>query len=129
MKKIVFIVIISLIYGALQAQCFDVYIKTPNNSNVKACYSGGYSSSQVASADAYSRTFAIQVFEAGTNSYNCHGYAWYKKEGGSNIWINNVGNELNNLNVYWTDNSYYNNEDDKICIIYKYIALGAFLSE
>ena len=29
----------------------------------------------VAEADAYSRTFAITVYEAGTDSYNCHAYA------------------------------------------------------
>ncbi|MDR2773633.1 MAG: hypothetical protein LBC19_02615 [Tannerella sp.] len=101
--------IISLIYCSIQlhAQCYDFYVQTPNNSNVKACSSGGYSASQVQQADAYSRTFAIQVFDSGTNSYNCHGYAWHKKEGGSSVWINNVGNEVNNLNVYWNDNSYY----------------------
>jgi hypothetical protein len=101
--------IISLIYCSMQlhAQCYDFYVQTPNNSNVKACSSGGYSTSQVQLADTYSRTFAIQVFDSGTNSYNCHGYAWRKKEGGSSVWINNLGNELNNLNVYWNDNSYY----------------------
>ena len=26
----------------IQAQCYDLYIKTPNKSNVKACYGGGY---------------------------------------------------------------------------------------
>ncbi|MDR0699453.1 MAG: T9SS type A sorting domain-containing protein [Tannerella sp.] len=107
MKKI--FAIIPLIYCSIQlhAQCYGFYVQTPNNSNVKACSSGGYSASQVQQADTYSRAFAIQVFDSGTNSYNCHGYAWHKKEGGSSVWINNVGNELNNLNVYWNDNSYY----------------------
>ncbi|MDR1200128.1 MAG: T9SS type A sorting domain-containing protein [Tannerellaceae bacterium] len=107
MKKI--FIITSLIFYCLQlqAQCYDFYVKTPNNSNIKACSSGGYSSSQVQQADTYSRTFAIQVFDSGTNSYNCHGYAWNKKEGGSSVWINNLGSELNNLSTYWTDNSYY----------------------
>lgn len=107
MKKI--FIITSLIFYCLQlqAQCFDFYVQTPNNSIIKACSSGGYSSSQVQQADTYSRTFAIQVFDSGTNSYNCHGYAWHKKEGGNSVWINNVGNEPNNLNAYWTDYSYY----------------------
>jgi hypothetical protein len=109
MKNKDFIIVISLFCYSLQiqAQCFDFYIQTPLNHNVKACSSGGYSSSQVQQADNYSRTFAIEVFDSGTNSYNCHGYAWHKKEGGSSVWINNVGNELNNLNQYWTDGSYY----------------------
>jgi hypothetical protein len=94
----------------VQAQCFDFYVKTLNNGNVKACTSSGYSSSQIQTADAYSRTFAISsghVYESGTNSYNCHGYAWHVKEGGNKVWINNVRNETNNLNKYWNDGSYY----------------------
>jgi hypothetical protein len=109
MKKNIFIIIVVFLQCfslQLQAQCFDFYIKTPLKGNVKACSSGGYSASQVQQADSYSRTFAIEVFESGTNSYNCHGYAWHKKEGGNNVWINNLGYELNNLNMYWNDGSY-----------------------
>lgn len=90
----------------LYAQCFDFYVKTPNNGNIKACSSGGYPLWYVQQADAYSRTFAIQVFDSGTNSYNCHGYAWHVKEGGNNVWINNMGTETNNLDTYWQDKSY-----------------------
>jgi hypothetical protein len=103
-------IFVCVFYGVYtQAQCFDLYVKTPNNGNVKACTGGGYSASQVQSAEAYSRTFAISpnhVYGAGTNSYNCHGYAWHVKEGGNKVWINNLGYEANNLSTYWTDGSY-----------------------
>lgn len=106
MKKIIFTLIFSFSIIFIQAQCFDLYVKTPRQNNVKACYSGGYSSSQVASADTFSRTFAISVLGGATNNYNCHGYAWHVKEGGSQYWINNMLSEASNLNAYWNDYSY-----------------------
>lgn len=97
----------------INAQCFDRYVKTPNNSDVKVCNSGGFPDWWVQEADQTSRYYAIEVFEAGTNSYNCHAYAWYIKEGGNRCWLNNLGYEVNNLNAYWNDYSYllfdYNN--------------------
>ena len=109
MKKTFFAMLIACWQLNLFAQCNNFYVKTPHNNDVKACSSGGYSPSQVLSADAYSRTFAVTsgyVFEGGTNDYNCHGYCWNVKEGGSKVWINNVGLEANNLNTYWNDYSY-----------------------
>ncbi|MDO5666137.1 MAG: hypothetical protein Q4G63_12910, partial [Bacteroidia bacterium] len=98
---------LSCCYTTITAQCFDFYRKTPNGTNVKACRGGGYSAWQVQQADTYSRTFAIEVLEAGTDSYNCHAYAWHIREGGDKVWINNMGAETHNVNNYWLDNSYY----------------------
>jgi hypothetical protein len=68
-------------------------------------------------------TNAVTKTGNATGEYNCHSYAWYKSEGGSNnYWINmylsSEWNSLmassfsstppspNNLNKYWTDGSY-----------------------
>jgi hypothetical protein len=90
-----------------KAQCFDFYRQTPKGTNVKACTGGGYSSFQVQQADAYSRTYAIEVLEAGTDSFNCHTYAWHVSESGDKVWMNNIGNETHNIDTYWNDQSYY----------------------
>ncbi|WP_373720517.1 hypothetical protein [Bacteroides heparinolyticus] len=111
MKRIYKILLLSALLSYccinVTAQCFDFYRKTPNGSNVKACSGGGYSAWQVQQADSYSRTFAIEVLEAGTDSYNCHAYAWHVKEGGDKVWINNMHTESQNVSKYWTDSSYY----------------------
>jgi hypothetical protein len=56
----------------------------------------------VQTADAYTRTFAISnmhIYESGTDSYNCHSYAWNNMQ----HW---VANSSNMLSKYWTDYSY-----------------------
>lgn len=111
MKKILVTLFISFsIIYIVQAQCFDFYVKTPNSStpNVKACNptSASMPDWYVADADAYSKTFAITVYENGTRDYNCHAYAWHVKEDGNRVWINNGGFEAGNLNAYLNDNSY-----------------------
>ncbi|MEZ4996752.1 MAG: T9SS type A sorting domain-containing protein [Bacteroidales bacterium] len=71
------------------------------------------------------RGWTDSVYRIGpaTNKYNCHSYAWYKKEGGGNdYWINAFLNSdldafnrysyystppaPNNINRYWNDYSY-----------------------
>jgi hypothetical protein len=89
MKKILFLVLLFGYHFCIFPQCFDLYVQTPNGSNVKACTSGGYSQATVAAADAYTRTFAISannVYDSGTNSYNCHGYAWNVSAGTTITW-------------------------------------------
>ena len=88
--------------------CNDFYVKTPNNSNVKACNqtSSTMPDWAVNDADTKTRPYAIYVHENGTRTYNCHGYAWNLKEGGNKVWINNLCHEAGNLNQYWNDNSY-----------------------
>ena len=36
-----------------------------------------------------------------TRTYNCHGYAWIKHDGGGDYWLNNPGDDQ-----FWLDNSY-----------------------
>lgn len=36
-----------------------------------------------------------------TRTYNCHGYAWIKSDGGGTYWLNDPGD-----NQFWQDNSY-----------------------
>jgi len=89
------------------AQCFDFYRQTPKGSNVKACSGGGYSNWQVQQADVHSRTYAIEILEEGTDSYNCHAYAWHVSDGGDKVWISNLEYEPHNIDAYWIDKSYY----------------------
>ena len=109
MKKILFVVLISLQYG-IYGQCFDLYVQTPNNSNVKACFGLGYTPNDIFGYDDYTREYAISpshVYEGATIDYNCHGYAWHMKEGGSKVWIENTDtNGTGNVSKYWTDGSY-----------------------
>jgi len=46
------------------------------------------------------------VYDDGTDSYNCHAYAWHVSQGGDEVWINNLDSEVNNVNNYWLDGSY-----------------------
>jgi len=114
MKKIFLIILIFFsITCVVEAQCFDFYIKTPNNSNIKAC-NVSYPSWAIQQADADTRPYAITVYDSGTSSYNCHAYAWHVKEGGNKVWINNMSNEAGNLNAFWNDGSYilYNKKNN-----------------
>lgn len=43
---------------------------------------------------------AIQL-EGPTSSYNCHGYAWIKYDGGNSYWLRTPGDDQ-----FWLDNSY-----------------------
>ena len=111
MKKILFAMLFICFQYNIYAQCtnavpcFDFYIKTPNNSNVKAC-SVSYPSWFIQQADEESRAYAITVYESGTSTYNCHAYAWHVKEGKNKVWVNNICYEAGNLNAYWNDYSY-----------------------
>jgi hypothetical protein len=108
MKKIstLIILILLLVSESISAQCFDYYRQTPLGSNIKACSGGAYPDWYVQQADAQTRTYAIEVLESGTDSYNCHAYAWHVKDGGDKVWINNLGNEIHNIDNYWLDHSY-----------------------
>src|SRR6476659_623841 len=35
------------------------------------------------------------------SSYNCHNYAWVKRDGGSTFWLNSPGDD-----AFWNDNNY-----------------------
>ncbi len=108
MKKIFFTVFIFLLqynmYGQKPCATETVIIKTPNGSDVRATLCGGWPDDYIAGMDAYTRSYAIEVYEDGTDDYNCHGYAWSIAQGGSRVWINNYLD--NNLDPYWEDGSY-----------------------
>jgi hypothetical protein len=48
---------------------------------------------------------AVRI-DAATQTYNCHGYAWHKSDGGSTRWINQQYGGQNNLSKYWTNDAY-----------------------
>ncbi|WP_319482319.1 T9SS type A sorting domain-containing protein [uncultured Draconibacterium sp.] len=107
MKKILPLTLIILsIASNVFSQCDDLTRQTPLGTNVKACSSGGYSQAVVNATDQYTRSYAIEVFDNGTNDYNCHGYAWHVDYGGDEVWINNLYTEAENINNYWEDGSY-----------------------
>lgn len=48
------------------------------------------------------------IISEATQTYNCHGYAWSKSEGGATCWIGYYkSNGSENLSKYWTDGSYF----------------------
>lgn len=107
MKKIILcLLIIHQLIPNVFSQCNDSNVETPLGAEIDACSSGGWPASVVAAEDARTRTFAIQVYDDGTNSYNCHGYAWNVSAGGNQVWINNLYTESGNLDNYWDDGSY-----------------------
>ena len=63
------------------------------------------SSSQIAAFAAHVDSVYpnAQILAAATTTYNCHGYAWSKVDGGETVWM---GYETNPTSVYWLDGSY-----------------------
>ncbi len=108
MKKIILliIIIIQLIIPNVFSQCDDLTRYTPLMTPIKACSSGGWPDEVVEETDTYTRSFAIEVYDDGTNDYNCHGYAWNVDRGGDEVWINNLYTESSNVDNYWMDGSY-----------------------
>ena len=43
----------------------------------------------------------IVEIDGPTHTYNCHGYAWIKHDGGGDYWLNDPGDDQ-----FWLDNSY-----------------------
>ena len=81
------------------------YVKTPNNSNVKAYLDSTYADnnttySQAIEGISYAQNYFNAVVVAPCDStYNCHSYAWYLPNTSNNHWIKNP-------TAYMTDGSY-----------------------
>ncbi len=87
-----------------------VTIYTPKGSVVPDTYSyTELSQSQIASYNSYiSQTYpnATRLTDASA-TYNCHAYAWYTSEGGSNVWIGASTSTAED--IFWTDGSFTEN--------------------
>jgi len=83
-------------------------IYTPNCSVVSDTYiCPELTSAQIAANNNYVETYypnATRLSNA-SGTYNCHGYAWYMTQGGSNVWIGYFTTTAED--VFWTDGSYY----------------------
>jgi tetratricopeptide (TPR) repeat protein len=84
-----------------------VTIYTPRGSAVSDTYSRiEYDSATIAQLNAAfdaSYPNATRLADA-SRTYNCHAYAWYVSEGGSNVWIGLYTSTAED--VFWTDGSY-----------------------
>lgn len=100
MKKIIyfsFFLIIINIYSYSQ-------VYTPKGTNISSAYEvfDEWSSEEKASlAESTAEQFpnAVLVGQP-TKKYNCHAYAWYIVDGGSNVWMNQP------ISAYWQDGSF-----------------------
>lgn len=86
-----------------------ITIYTPKNSSLTAYSNMPYMSNEV--KDAFSSELAINYpnatevgYRSATYSYNCHGYAWHRAEGGSEVWLGYY--YVTDEDVYWEDGSY-----------------------
>lgn len=97
----------------------DIYtpinILTPNGTVVSNAYvltgpDDLYSAAELAKLreDVLNNYNNAEIIDAPTAAYNCHGYAWYISEGGSPVWI-----EPGSEDVYWTDGSYVEVEENE----------------
>jgi hypothetical protein len=114
MKKQVFRVFVCLVFytiftGYCVAQT-PVTIYTPHGSVVPDTYTfTELTQAQIASQNSYvSQAYpnATKLSDASA-TYNCHAYAWYTSEGGSNVWIGATTSTAED--VFWTDGSYIEN--------------------
>lgn len=115
-NKIAFIFILLYIFSTIaQAQCVDtpINIQTPRGSNVPDAWE--ICEFPVGSRRYYDSLYAkqwpnnIQIKLPGeqfssSNTFNCHGYAWWYVAQGQRIWIGYdiVGSE----EIFWSDGSY-----------------------
>lgn len=86
-------------------------VYTPNKSRVVYIdrTNEEFSLAEIEEQTNYTRTTYPQavILSPATRTYNCHSYAWYLSEGGTDkVWINSVQNGVANLEKYWTDGSY-----------------------
>lgn len=107
-------IIVSLVVG-LSAYALSYNtgtITTPKGSTIEVLFFTE-SASERSALDSDARVYITEnypnatIIGDATYTYNCHGYAWSKSEGGYTCWINaykSDGNE--NLSKYWTDGSF-----------------------
>ena len=103
----------------------DPTVNTPNNSIVEANSYSEYSVYDLADIESkttkliYDNKWIVTKKDNATGTYNCHSYAWYMSEGGTNTyWINASTRDdynisylitlpgISNISKYWTDGSY-----------------------
>jgi hypothetical protein len=94
MKKILLITLLGCItHFGLQAQYSATTIKTPNNVSIDAGIFTGtdFNSTEAAGWDAYWKgSWDVEILSTSTQTYNCHGYAWHKVDGGGTYWVNDI---------------------------------------
>lgn len=111
MKRIIIYIYLLCNAFSLFGQYSTVTINTPNATDIEALQLTGsdFSASEKSYWAQYIQTYypnAVILSDA-TKSYNCHGYAWNKSEGGGTYWINATkSGGAANLANYWTDGSY-----------------------
>lgn len=108
MKQLtVIIILIILVTNTLFSQTATT-IKTPKGSVVSDSYIiPEMTAADIAAINQYTVTNYpnATILSDASDTYNCHGYAWYISEGGSNVWIGYTTTTAED--IFWTDGSYY----------------------
>ncbi|WP_199117165.1 T9SS type A sorting domain-containing protein [Pedobacter sp. ASV28] len=101
MKKITYTAIFFLILGAT-IKCFPQQY-TPNCTQIYPIYPPPLTQAQINSANSQQQAQHPNVvkLDEPTSSYNCHNYAWVKRDGGATFWLNTPDDDS-----FWNDASY-----------------------
>lgn len=101
MKKITYTAIFFLILGAT-FKCFSQNY-TPNCTQIYPIYPAPLTQAQINSINSQQQAQHPNVtkLEEPTYSYNCHNYAWVKRDGGATFWLNTPDDDS-----FWNDGSY-----------------------
>jgi hypothetical protein len=102
MKFAIITILLLFFTGIANAQ--DVYLYTPNKSQVYAFQRTEFSPSEIAyyTAECAALYPNAEILANASRTYNCHSYAWNKVEGGPTCWLN----QDPDLHLYWDDGSY-----------------------
>jgi hypothetical protein len=108
----------NLIYSQIQKT--PVVIYTPRGEQVPDSWNfREIGSPTLDSLDAYYTLLRPNAIKIGRSSqtYNCHGYAWYLTAGGSSVWIGILNTQ--SQYIFWTGGS-YNQVDPSVATIISY---------
>ena len=115
-SKFVIVFFLSLV-SLCNAQ--DVYLYTPNGSQVYAYEEPEMSSSDIAycNTECASSYPNAEILATATATYNCHSYAWNLTEGGTTICHLD---QFPDLHLYWDDGSYQQTTEANAVKIFYY---------
>ena len=106
MKKNIILFVMPLVFGYESfAQTYSP-VNTPKCSTADAYIRSELSPALIASfnADAAAQFPNATILDNSSTTYNCHGYAWHKSDGGSTRWIGYYSSSEED--IYWGDGSY-----------------------
>lgn len=102
----VVIIMLSFSNGIIAGTMYEDYLSfvySPNNTVVYVWINEEMPDSLIQHLNQYTKDEhpAATLIGDASRTYNCHGYAWYVSEGGSEVWI-----DAPEQTKFWTDNSF-----------------------